>query len=361
MKRFSAIPTYRAAPGLLAMIASTAACGGAPTEGGAGAPALGTTASEVKAPATIHIAWLGADPGEVYDNANLLGARTRAQLDAVQKHCSTQDADVTPFYAEFDPTVQLQQCEDMVNSGDFSAAIVMAADQNALIPCVEHARKKHIPIVAADLPLGPDNSTVEPQVKGVVGAVLTPPGKFGPALADLVVTACGATPCNIVYFAGSFGIAIDIEALADLANVTASHPNIQIISQQQAFYDTATAHDLMQGVLAQTHDIQLLVSSADQMAQGAAQALSEAGVTGVKIIGAGAGTQAVNEVKAGSWYATFVALPYDEGNIAADWSIRAVRHEHIQVDGIDPVVLHGWPAFFTQGNQDQFVGFVPQW
>lgn len=47
--------------------------------------------------------------------------------------------------------------------------------------------------------------------------------------------------------------------------------------------------------------------------------------TPVELIGGGAGAYAVDAVRDGRWYATFVTLPFDEGLYAADIAIDAAR------------------------------------
>jgi putative component of membrane protein insertase Oxa1/YidC/SpoIIIJ protein YidD len=81
----------------------------------------------------------------------------------------------------------------------------------------------------------------------------------------------------------------------------------------------------------------------------------------VDIIGAGAGAYGIDAVRAGRWYATFVALPRDEGELSAQIALRAARCEPIPDRGIDPVERRGLPSFFTTDNQHLFSGFVPQW
>lgn len=299
----------------------------------------------------LKIAWLNSDPANLYDAANLAGVRSVAAADG--------RTSVTPFYSFFDPALQLEQCLDVVDDRRHDAIVIIPVDSVGILPCVAAARARHIPVVASDLPIGPDVSTVEPQVPGQHGAVLTPAAKWGDALATLVASQCaGRSPCNVLYLAGSFDVAFDQVALAELAGLS----GVEVIADQ-AFYDRGLAAQLTTALIAEHPDVHVVIGAGDQMAQGAEEALAAAGVPvgSIPIMGAGGGAYGVAAVQAGRWYATFVALPYDEGALSTDIAMRAARCQPIADRGIDPVAARGWPAFFTRDNQQQFAGFTPQW
>ena len=306
-------------------------------------------------PDTLRIAWFGATPENTYDHAILEGAR-QAVL--------AVDGEVEAFYSQFDPTLQLEQCRDAVKSGEFDALIVLAASAEGIIPCVSEAEAAGIPVVAADLPIGPDAGTLAPQVPGQVGAVLIPSNSYGPALAELVLAGCeGLDPCRVVYIAGLFAFAIDAVAIAELDALALAHPNIQIVARAESSYDQEVARQIVQGVLEDMPTIEMVVGSGDQMASGAEAALTAAGIPAgqVKIVGAGASEYAVHAVRAGTWYATFLALPFDKGHLAGEMAVKAAKGEAIAEPGVDPVAHRGLPAFMSADNVELFDDFEPQW
>ncbi|MFT3754916.1 MAG: substrate-binding domain-containing protein [Pseudoxanthomonas sp.] len=174
---------------------------------------------------------------------------------------------------------------------------------------------------------------------------------------------CGTTnPCNIVFFAGFFSSIIDVIAMRDLNAAIQAHPNMKLVSSQEAFYDTATAKQLAKNLLAQNRNIQVFATSADQMAKGVEQAVNEANLTKrPEITGAGAGAYGVDATKAARWEGTFIALPYDEGYLGTRMAVRAARGQRLDSSGIDPVARRRLPSFLTTENQAQFANFVPQW
>lgn len=303
----------------------------------------------------VRIAWLGNDPSNTYDNANRDASAVVAFL---------MNASLTPFYSGWDPEVQLDQCYGAIRSGRYDALIILAADPIGIVPCVEEAGQRGIPVVASDLQIGPDPTTVEPQVPGQVGAVLVPPAKWGAELGALVTDLCASrTECNVVYLAGSFGVALDQIAIQELEEVDAAHSHIELVATAEAFYDRATAYGIAHDLLSADSNVHVIVGAGDQMAQGVEEAIADLGLVsnGIDIVGAGAGAYGVQAVRDGRWHATFMALPADQGVHSAFIAIMAARGLPILDAGIDAVELRGYDAFFTEDNQNDFFGFIPQW
>jgi ribose transport system substrate-binding protein len=301
----------------------------------------------------LRVAWLGTVPQNAFDGAELAGAQASA---------ARMQATVQPFYSNFDPALQLQQCNQAVQSGAFDAVVMIPMDSTGIIPCVTAAKSRRVPVVATQIAIGPDPASVDPQVPGQVGAVLTPVAKFGSELAKLAVSLCGTATCNIVYLAGTLNITIDARAIQELNSVIATHPNMHLVATREVYWDGGLAQAAMQDILSQTRDIQLILTSGDQMTQGAEQAINAANLAvRPKLVGAGVGGYAVEAIRAGRWAGSFVVLPYDEGWLGTRIAIRAARGLRVKDPGIDPVAEKGLPAFMTTENQSLFKKFTPQW
>ena len=107
-------------------------------------------------------------------------------------------------------------------------------------------------------------------------------------------------------------------------------------------------------------DLDVFASSGDQMIVGAEQAVEDAGLTGlVALVGNGGGQTSVDAVREGRWFGTAAAYPRSEGEIAADYVIRAVRGEELEPIGLGtPDLSDGFGALITQENADEF---EPEW
>lgn len=302
--------------------------------------------------AHFRIAWLANDPLNTYDNAILEGI-----LEVTAKSHST----VQPFFAGFDPGTQLAQCQSALGSGLYDALIVMAASPTDIEPCVAAAHAAGVPVVATDLPIGPDPTTVEPQMPGEVAASFLPASYFGDAVASIVPSACaGLDPCNILYVAGLLSFPVDQYGLAAIEQAAAVNPSIHLVVQGEAYYDTVTARQVVDDALDAHPEINVVIASGDQMALGAEQAGQDRGVV-LRILGAGAGDSAIDAVREGRWFGTLNALPRTEGEISAELLVHALRDRHAAPVGVNPVEASGLPVWWTQSELALHPDFMGEW
>lgn len=299
-----------------------------------------------------RFAWLANDPTNTYDNATLAGIRNAA---------SVLGQTVDPFYAGFDINQQLAQCQTAIQAGIYSGLFVEADDPVGIEPCVAEAHKAGIPVVATDLSIGPDPLTVNPQVPGEVGASFIPAGHYASALKNIVPQACqGLVPCNVFYLAGDETLALDVLGFQAVESVIAGNAGEILIGEDQAFYDTATAKQVMAAQFTAHPEINMVVASGDQMALGVEQAAVALGLK-MRILGAGAGASAIVAVKQGRWYATFNALPQTEGQLGAALMEAYLVFPQISPAGVDPLVFSGLPDWWTSATLEQHPHFVAQW
>ena len=334
---------HRAAIGLAAMAIAVVAGPGS---------GVGATPGGNGHGAHFHLAWLANDPANHYDNAIRAGLE-----EVVAKANGTVDA----FFAGFDPAVQLQQCADALAAGTYDALIIIAADPIGIVPCVEAAHEAGVPVAAVDLPIGPDPTTVAPQVDGIVASSLIPSSEWGTAVTGIVPGLCaGLDPCNLYYLAGLLSFPIDQFGLAAAQAAADASPSINLAGSGEAYYDTAYARDVFAAALAADPGINAVIASGDQMALGVEQAAADAGKP-VRIVGAGAGATALDAVRQGRWYATFNTLPRTEGRLVTELLIRALRARPTAPAGVNPVAASGLPVWWTQATLAAYPGFAGEW
>jgi ribose transport system substrate-binding protein len=324
----------------------------------AAAAALGSVAPVGAAPggnghgAQFRLAWLANDPANQYDNAIRAG---------IEEEAARAHATVDAFFAGFDPGVQLAQCDAALDSGVYSALLIIAADPIAIIPCVEAAHAAGVPVAAVDLPIGPDQTIVEPQVPGVVAASLIPAGEWGTAVSAMTPNVCaGLAPCNVFYLAGLLAFPVDQFGLAAATAVADQSPSVNLAGYAEAYYDTGFAREVFAAALEADAAINAVIASGDQMALGAEQAAAAAGRS-VRIVGAGAGVSALDAVRNGRWHATFNTLPRTEGRLAAELLVRALRARPTAPAGVNPVANAGLPAWWTQATLATHPDFAGEW
>ncbi len=287
----------------------------------------------------------------------------QSSLAAMEEVAAAHGANITTFDNGFDPAKQFGQIQDAVTSGKFDALIVTAIDSAGIVPAIEDAIAAGIKVVATDTPIGPDYTTTELQVEGISGSIVRPASLMGDDYRELALKFCeGKDPCVVVWIPGVRGTVFDQAIEDQLAPLAEQNPNIELIVGPDGGYLSEPAFKSMQDILQANPHIDLLLT-ADQMAQGAEQAIDDAGRTGeMAIVGGGGSKPAVAAVKEGRWYATPTFVPFDEGREAMEMAIIAARGGTIENPGRFSLDYSTLPQVLTQDNLAEWAdGFDGQW
>jgi ribose transport system substrate-binding protein len=153
---------------------------------------------------------------------------------------------------------------------------------------------------------------------------------------------------------------LETARLEGFEGVVNANEAIELTITSAGEYLAETALPVAQDVLQANPDIDVIASSGDQMIVGAEQAVEDAGLTGqVALVGNGGSAIAAEAVSEGRWFGTAAAYPRSEGEIAADYVIRALRGEEIEPVGLGtPDLSGGFGALITQDNVDEY---EPEW
>lgn len=297
---------------------------------------LSLTASVTAAAIVAATSWASAqDDGRVkiaafvLATANAYVQQNIAGIEAAAK--AAGNVDVTIYDGAFDGAKQLGQIQDAVASGGFKGMVVFPNSGVAVVPGVAEAAAAGIPVVAAYAPIGPDSNKAEPQVEGVIGTVWHPNQQDGQALGEMAVEACkeqhaGATPCKVAYISGGNAILFEQIKLEEYKKViAAADVPIELVAQQEGNFVIGDARTATENILQAHPDINVISTSADQMTLGAQQAVQDAGLSGVSLLGDGASLEGVAAVKEGKWFGTAVFLPVDEGRLATEMLINKIN------------------------------------
>jgi len=244
----------------------------------------------------------------------------------IKEYAAEHNATATFLDANFDSAKQIAGIQDAVVSGRYDALIINANDPNGVVPALRDAIDGGLKVVAAFVPVGPDLTTLEPQVPGITSTVGETPSSTGENTGKIIVEACeGLDPCKVAYLPGSKALPLETVRTEGVMSVLEQHPNIDVVSQQEGGYTADTGLKTAQNVLQAHRDVNVMASS-DQAITGAAQAVKDAGLEGkVKLVGQGAAKQAVQAIRDGSWFGAYVYVPYSEGKKSAEFAIDAVR------------------------------------
>jgi len=220
------------------------------------------------------------------------------------------------FDGEFNAEVQLAQVEDAVASGRFDGFVILANDTVGIASAIADAYGAGIPTVTTLFPIGPDLTTLEPQVEGIVGTVASPPAEGAALEANAVVEFCAdKDPCNVVILIGQLQFPFDNVRYNEFVRVLEEHDNIAIVATGEGSYDRDASLTAMQDILQANPGVHAVLSNADQHISGAEIAIVDAGLDleSLYLIGAGATQDAIDAVRAGRWDATYANFPRSMG------------------------------------------------
>jgi ribose transport system substrate-binding protein len=266
--------------------------------------------------AVPHVAFFGFATDNSFAQATWKGVEQ-----AVKKAGGTD----TFLNGDFSATTQVSQLEDEITSGKYNVFVIQANDGSAVVPEVKAAIAKHIVVAAEFTQVGSNYSEIAPQVPGeisiVESAVLN-----GKDLGKLAVGACGSlATCNVVYFQGDPALPLDVARTKAVLAELKTDPHAKLLEDPVGGYVAATGETVAEDVLSAHPDVNVIIGSSQAM-EGATIELQSRHLIGkVKVIGNGGSTQAVNFVKAGTWYATFGIPEVTDGYDATLYGIEKLQ------------------------------------
>jgi ribose transport system substrate-binding protein len=274
---------------------------------------------------------------------------------AQKKEAAKLGAKITIFDAKFNPSLQVGQCQDALASGKFNIFLLKAVTGPPLVRCAQQAIAKGIKVVVVDDPLGP-KYTLAPQVKGIVGSILSLPTTNGKALAKMTVDACaGKNPCKVAYYFGPPTFVFSTQSRATFNSEMAKHPNIKVVFQGSSQFQSSLGTTLTTQLLTTHPDVNVITSDSDQAALGAYKALRSAGKTkDITLIGGGGSCLGAAAIKAHQLYGTSALYPASLGKITVDLGVKALNGQPLGKTQQDVSYLSPIGPIVTQKNVGKF-------
>lgn len=290
--------------------------------------ACNSQASNAADDGVVSIAFLGYAATNGYTKSSYLAAKAAAE-DA--------GATVTFFDGKFDGATQLAQLRDVIASGKYDAVEIMPNNSQQLAPVVQQALAKGISVAAIDYVIGTDPSNVKDAgVEGITVQIADDMAEGGKVQGEKAAELCeGIDPCKVLIAMGSKASEFDVIKIEKVKNVLNDHDNIEVVSEAELAFDEAKSEEVTRDVLQAHPDLNLIVTTGDQMCFGASRAAKAARITfsaetkagGGKIacLGWGASRQGVAEISAGRWPSSIALVPETFGAVAAQELIKAVE------------------------------------
>ena len=269
----------------------------------------------------------------------------QAIWEGVQEVAAELGIEADVFDGEFNAEVQLAQLEDAVASGNYDGFVLLANDTVGIASAISDAYAAGIPTVTTLFPIGPDLTTLEPQVEGIVATVASPPAEGAALEANAVVDFCAdKDPCRVVILIGQLQFPFDNVRYQEFNRVLDEHDNIVVVATGEGSYDRDASLTVMQDILQANPEIDAVLSNADQHISGAEIAIIDAGMDleALYLIGAGATQEAIDAVRAGRWDATYANYPKTMGAEATRFLVAELNgEEHDAILNMDEFVEIG--------------------
>jgi ribose transport system substrate-binding protein len=286
---------------------------------GLSGPAFGALPAVASAATVPHVAFFGFATDNSFAQATWKG---------VQEAAKKYGGNATFLNGDFSATTQVSQLEDEITSGKYNVFIVQANDGSAVVPEVKNAIAKGIVVVAEFTQVGSNYAELSPQVPGEI-SIVESAVENGTDLGKLAIGACGSlASCNVVYFQGFPTLPLDVARTHAVLAELKTDSHVKLLEDPVGGYLASTGETVAEDVLSAHPDVNVIIGSSQAM-EGATIILKSHHLIGkVKIIGNGGSTQAVNYVRAGTWYATFGFPEVTDGYDATLYGIEKLQGGH---------------------------------
>jgi ribose transport system substrate-binding protein len=270
----------------------------------------------------------------------------------------------TPVLNAFDPNQEANQLQDAVAAHKFDAYIIEPVSEPSLKQSLAQLVQQKIPFGAVTLTMGTNVASAKIQYPGMTVQVSRTLASQGQDLAVATNEACAkANPCHVGLMEGVANFPYDKEQEGPFKAELAKFSNIKLDAITYGGYTNATGLKTAQDLLTAHPDLNVVASFGDNQSLGIYDAIKGAGKAGqIKITSVGGTADAVKEIKAGKWFASTVALPYNEMVVAMNAVVGAARGVKTSIGVADMTALgNSFPHVLTQANESQWAGFKGQW
>jgi len=298
-------------------------------DGGATAlPADPTAAPPTTAPSEITIGF--AISSFRHDFLVTLG-------EAAEEAAAANGARVIIADADADAAKQASQVEDFITQG-VDVIVLNPVDADAIVPSVEAANAAGIPVLTVD----------RGAAGGTVASHIASDNVFGGKIAgEYLFTTVGTG--QVIELEGVAGTTAARDRGAGFQQALDAASGIDRVAKQTANFGRDEGLSVAQNLLQAHPDVVGLFAHNDDMALGAIEAISAAGLQGkIVVVGFDAAPDAVQAVKDGTMAATVAQQPALMARIAIEKAVAVAKGESVEVEIPIEVTL------VTSENADQY-------
>ena len=312
-----------------------------------GSSSSSSTTEASSAPAAAAASSTAADPGEATADGITIGFPIPGPAPYIDGYFKKWDelaaaAGVTTIktMGDWTPALQAEQIDSLIAQKP-DAIVIWAVDNKAIQPVLARIQEAGIPAIASNA--YPEEAAFK-FLAGYTGPDDVLQGKI--AGQNLIEAIGGSGEVGMVR--GTPGTAAHDNRATGFEQALADSPDVKLVADQSgAWGDSKKAYDIVSAMLKQSPAIKGIFIQDDGMAEGAAQAVKDAGAT-VKVVGVGGSCAAQEQIKAGGLTASTVQDPWADAEAAFKATVASANGETIEkLTFLDPPVL-------TADNVDSF-------
>ena len=261
--------------------------GGAASSGGGGAaPASGGGAASAPAADPNKAITIGVT---VYNMSSFISAGK----DGIDQYAKDNNITIQWNSANNDVTTQANQIDQYIGSG-VDAILIVPVQQGTLLPQLQAAKEKNIPVIEVNTSLRND---------AITASVMPDDVKAGEQEAQMMMDKLGGKG-NVVILRGPLGSSPEIDRGKGIDNILAKYPDVKVLANDTANWSRDEAVNRMKNwITAHGNNINGVISQNDDMGLGALQAIREANLN-IPIVGIDGIEDGLRAVKDGSFIGT---------------------------------------------------------
>lgn len=246
--------------------------------------------------------------------------------EGAEKEAKAQGIDIITVDAQNDSAKQVSAIEDLIQK-NVDVLIVNPTDSDAVTAAIKSANDANIPVI-----------TVDRSANGgkVVSHIASDNIAGGKMAGEYILDKIGKKG-KIVELEGIPGSSAARERGEGFHKSVDAVSDIKVVAKQTADFDRAKGLSVMENILQSNKDIQAIFAHNDEMALGAIEALSAAGLKDVIVVGFDATDDAVKAVDAGTMAATVAQKPVEIGKQGVATAVKVAAGD--KVDEFIPIAL----------------------
>jgi ribose transport system substrate-binding protein len=234
---------------------------------------------------------------------------------------------------------QVADVEDLLAQG-VDYLVINPVDEAGIVPAIEAANKAGVPVITIDRAAGGGE---------VTSHITFDNYKAGYDAGIYCAEQTGGTG-EVAQLEGMAGTSVARERAQGYKDAIAKYPDMQIVFEQPADWDTAKALSATEDMLASNPDVVCIWAHADAMIMGAVEALKAAGKNDqVWTIGMGMYAGGPEAIKAGDLDASWELYPAGLGKIAGEVALKLSNGEEV------PAIYNTPMDFVTKDNIDEYL------